>query len=194
VPPLLRYRYAVFFLLHFERFEDATEQCRLALENDPVSILNHFGVAWSMYAAKAYRPAVQYARRALEIDANFHPIWTTMGFAQLSAGCAQDAIASLQRAYELAPWNFAVLAGLAAACHQVGDRERGEHVLQNVSGRQLETAKGLFYGITGQRDAMFEALDQSVQKRDYLPLYLPVFEPYRTDPRFQDLLRQMHLA
>jgi hypothetical protein len=45
-------------------------------------------------------------------------------------------------------------------------------------------------------DAMFEALDWAYQKRD-VELRLiqceSFFDPYRTDPRFQALLRRMNL-
>ena len=57
-----------------------------------------------MYWSKQYRETIEYARRALEIDAKYFSIWYVMGLAQLRAGFAQEAIASLKRVVELAPW------------------------------------------------------------------------------------------
>ena len=104
VPPMVRFRYAMYYLLPLGRFADAMEQSRLALETDPLSMLLHYGMAWSMYSAKQYRETIEYARRALEIDANFYFIWFAMGLAQLHAGFTQEAITSLKRVVELAPW------------------------------------------------------------------------------------------
>ncbi len=64
----------------------------------------HLGMALSMYYAKQYRETIEYVRRALEIDANYYLIWFVMGRAQLHAGFVQEAITSLKRAVELAPW------------------------------------------------------------------------------------------
>ena len=64
----------------------------------------HFGMAYSLYAAKQYRETIEYVCRALEIDNNYYPIWAVMGEAQLRAGLAQEGIASLKRVVELAPW------------------------------------------------------------------------------------------
>ena len=51
--------------------------------------------------------------------------------------------------------------------------------------------------ITGEVDAMFEALDGAYRQRDLFLLYirsLPFLEAYRADPRYQTLLLRMNLA
>ena len=45
IPPMVRYRYAVYYLLPLGRVPEAMEQSRLALETDPVSMLSHFLMA-----------------------------------------------------------------------------------------------------------------------------------------------------
>jgi len=194
VPSMVRYGYALFNLLQRGRWAEAKEQCRLALENDPVSMFNHFGMAWSLFAAREYRASIEYARQAQTFDASFPFLWLSMGFAQLGAGAVQEAIATLQRACELAPWSWFAWAGLAAAYHQTGDRERGRECLKALSGWQLRMGEGLYYTVIGDADAMFEAFEPAFQSRDYIPIYFPSFDRYRADPRFQELVRRMHLA
>ena len=75
----MRYRYAGYYLLPLGRVADAMEQCRSALETDPLSMFLHLGMVWSMYHAKQYRETMEYARRTLEMDANFYLIWLVMG-------------------------------------------------------------------------------------------------------------------
>ena len=65
------------------------EQSRLALETDPLSMILHNGMAWSMYYAKQYRETIEYARKALEMDPNYYFFWFAMGLAQLHAGFTQ---------------------------------------------------------------------------------------------------------
>jgi hypothetical protein len=55
----------------------------------------------------------------------------------------------------------------------------------------------VYYAAAGEVDAMFEALDGAYQQRDiFLPhiRYLPFFDPYRADPRYQAQLKKMNLA
>jgi serine/threonine-protein kinase len=196
VPPFSRMRYAVFFLIPMKRLADAKEQCRLALENDPMSMTLHWGMAFSILAERQYRETIEYARRAMEIDANFYPIWLILGLAQMAADCTQEAIASYKRAVELAPWYYAVRGALAGACYRTGDREGSRANLAALSGWQLEMAEVFYYAITGEVDPMFEVLQRAYQRHDYLVviLHLSIFDPYRADPRFRSLLHGMHLA
>jgi Tfp pilus assembly protein PilF len=194
VSPMVRVRYAYYYLLYLGRLADAREQWRQALENDPVSMLLHFGVAICMYAAREYREAMEYARKAMEIDANFYPMWVALGHAQLGAGCTQDAIASFERAVEIAPWDLAARAVLAGAYYRSGDRERSRECLTTLSGWQLARGELTYYALTGEADAMFDAFERAYQRRDWLLPFAPFYDPYRADPRFQSLLRRMNLT
>jgi len=200
VPPLVRYRYAQFYLLPLGRFADAIEQSRLALETDPLSMILYQGMAYSMYYARRYQESIEYARRAMEIDANYYLMWWVMGLAQLGAGFAQEAVTSFKRMVELAPW-FSPGAGyMAAAYHQAGERELGQEWAHNLAGSDGRSYFGaaFYYAATGEVDAMFEALEAAYRQRCDRSLIdikiLPFWDPYRADPRFQALLAKMNLA
>jgi eukaryotic-like serine/threonine-protein kinase len=198
VPSGARFRYAGFYLRPLGRFVEAIEQDRLALETDPLSTILHVGMAFSLYHARRYREAIECASRALEIDGNLHLIWRAMGAAQLRAGFTQDAIASLKRAVELAPWDSGGAWGLAGAYHEAGDREHSQELARKLAGPHSRTvAAALYYAAAAEVDSMFEALDAAYQRRDpglATICHDPVFDPCRADPRFQALLRRMHLA
>jgi len=199
VPPLVRFRYAQFYLLPLGRVRDAVEQCRLGLETDPLSMVLHFGMVLSMHAAKQYREAIEHGRRALEIDPNFYQIWFAKGLAQLHAGFNQEAITSLKRAVELAPWYHRGAWLLAAAYYLAGDHERSQEWARKLSESHGHTVGAAsYYAAAGEVDGMFEALDGAYRQRDLFLLYiiqnLPFFDRYRTDPRFRALLQRMNLA
>jgi len=103
VPPVVRARYTLWYLLPLGRVAEALEQSRLALETDPLSMILHFGMSMCLFGAKQYRETIEYVRKALEIDANYWPIWVAIGWAQLHAGFAEAAITSFQRTVKLAP-------------------------------------------------------------------------------------------
>jgi TolB-like protein/Tfp pilus assembly protein PilF len=198
IPAAVRMRYALCYLLPLGRVPDAMEQSRLALETDPLSMILHGGMAWSMYAAKQYLETLEYARKALEIDANFYLIWFVMGLAQLHAGFPQEAITSLKRVVELASWWYVGVGSLAATYYQVGDQERSKGLARKLSDlhdHALGTA--IYYAAIGEVNAMFEALDVAHRQRDRFLLDIQnlfFFDPYRADARFQALLQRMNLA
>jgi len=198
VPPLVRFRYVLYYLLPLGRVPDAMEQSRLALQTDPLSMPLHFGMAWSLSAAKQYREANQHARRALEIDPNFFQILVAMGLVQIHAGFAEEAIATLKRAVELAPWHNMSVWSLTAAYYQAGDRERSQEWTRKLAESHGHTVgAALYYAVAGEVDAMFEALDEAHRQREVFLLFIqnqPYFDRYRADPRYQALLQKMNLA
>lgn len=87
---------------------------------------------------------------------------------------------------------------LAAACHRVGDQERSREALQILSGQQGNAyGKATYCAVVGKTDAMFAALDEAYQQRDWnlrSITSLASYDPYRADPRFHALLAKMNLA
>ena len=198
-PPLVRYRYASYYLVPLGRFAEAMEQNRLGLETDPLSMVLHFGMCVSMYCARQYRETLEYARRALEIDASLYPIWHMLGLAQLGLGLTEEAITNLKRAaWSWRLWDSQSGWLLAIAYYRAGDLKRSREWARNLTGPHGHSAGDeLYYAAAGEVDAMFEAFDAAFERRDFLlssiQLY-PLFDPYRADPRWQALLRRMNLA
>jgi tetratricopeptide (TPR) repeat protein len=200
VPPTVRANYAS-YLLPLGRAGEAIEQARLALESDPLSMLCHLLMVGSLTFAGQYREAIECVRRAMEIDADFYPLWSNLGVAQMAAGFAQEAITSFQRLVELAPWLSDGAWALAAAYHMAGDRERSREWAGKAAGSGGTVFfMAYYYAATREADAMFEALERAYRQRDlYLPVIpshplFDVFDPYRADLRFQSLLWRMNLA
>jgi TolB-like protein/predicted Ser/Thr protein kinase len=197
IPPASRYVFYAYYLLPLNRVPEALEHARLALELDPLSMLLHFGMAWCLYCASRYRESAECARRALEIDPNSYFIWHVLGLAQLSAGLSQEAVASLERSVDLAPWYHIALGSLAAAHDRIGDRERSRELGRKlVESHPYTVGAALYHSAVGEVDAMFEALEGAYQQRDVFLLYSRCLflDPYRSDTRYKALLAKMNLA
>jgi TolB-like protein/Tfp pilus assembly protein PilF len=195
--PMARFRYAGYYLRALGRFAEAIEQSRLALETDPLSMTQHVGMVLALYQAKRYKESIECARRALEIDGNFYLIWGAMGFAQLRAGFPQEAIASVKRGVELAPWDSVLPWMLAAVYRQAGDREHSQELAGKLAGSRSTIGPAYYHAAAGEVDAIFEVLETAYKRRDLAIIFMknePFYEPYRSDPRFQALLRRMNLA
>ena len=102
VAAMVRFRYAMYYLLPFGRVPEAIEQGRLALETDPLSTTLHYFMSLCLFLAKQYQESIDYARRGLEIDELLLTV-VDDGASQLQAGLAGEAIASFQRVVEWLP-------------------------------------------------------------------------------------------
>ena len=189
VTPPTRFRYAHYFLNSVGRFEEAMEQHRLALDADPLSAPLNWTLAWCLYLAQRHQETMDQSRATLEIDANSYFAWLTLGSAQMSLGLAREAVDSLERCAELAPWYGIGRSYLAAAYHQAGDRERARNCAAAIEEPELF----VYFAATGEVDAMFDAMD-AYYRRNFFWLTAPFFEPYRSHARFQALLRKTNLA
>jgi adenylate cyclase len=196
--PAGRYGYATYYLLPLGRTAEAVEQSRLALENDPLSMMRHMGVAYTLNFAQRYDESIEVSRRALEIDPSSYFMWHALGMSQFFAGRDEDAIRSLKHTVELAPWYATAIGSLASAYHRAGDQGHAREWAQQLAKSDPDSlAMAEYYATTGDVSAMFEALEGAYVKRDVFLIFIkvwPSFDPYRADMRFQSLLKRMNLA
>ncbi len=202
VPPLVRVRYALYFLTPLGRFEGAVAQYRRALETDPLSMMVHFGLAFALYCQRKYDEAIKHAAAAVDLYPGYWLVHFAMGLALGQRGRLQESIASLEAAVRLSP-SFTPAAGfLAASYSRTGDSGRAEKLMEDVRERSAKSyvspvCFGVYYAALGQADRMFESLQAAFAERDpYLTRMdaEPLFEPFRLDPCYLDLQARMNLA
>ena len=130
----------------------------------------------------------------MEIDPNSYFMCHTLGMSQFFAGRNEDAIRSLKRTVELAPWYATAIGSLASAYHRAGDQGHAREWAQRLAQSDPDSlAMAEYYATTGDVNAMFEALEGAYGKRDVFLVFIkvwPSFDPYRADLRFQSLLKR----
>lgn len=57
-------------------------------------------------------------------------------------------------------------------------------------------AAAIYHAAAGEADEMFQALEGAYERHDWMlvEIWLPIFDRYHADLRFQALLRRMNLA
>jgi tetratricopeptide (TPR) repeat protein len=201
VPPLVRVRYALYYLTPLRRFDEAVAEYRRALETDPLSMMVHFGLAFAFYCKGCFDEAVKHAATAVSLYPDYWLMHFAMGLALFQKGCLSEAIESLETTVRLSPALTAAAGFLGAAYMRIGDPERAGKVmedLRNRSGRQYVSPAcfAIYHAAMGEADRMFEFLEAAWSERDpYLTRMdaEPCFEAYRTDERYRAFMERMRL-
>lgn len=201
IPPLVRVQSALYFLTPLRRFEEAVAQYQRALETDPLSMMVHYGLSFALYCERRYDDAIEHAATAVALYPDYWLVHFAMGLALSHTGSVEQSISSLETTLRLSP-SFTLAAGfLAASYARCGDSGQAEKLMAELMERSSKyyaspVCFGIYYAALGQADRMFEFLRASFAEHDpYLTRMHaePYFEPFRSDPRYRDMLDRMNL-
>jgi|SRR5271166_113333 len=138
VPPLVRVRYALYFLTPMRRFEEAVTQFRRALETDPLSMMVHFGLAHALYCGRRYDEAIEHAARAVDLYPDYWLVHFGMGLAQSQKGLLQQSIATLEKTVHLSPSFSLATAILAGSYARSGDQDHATELMEELRQRSFK--------------------------------------------------------
>ncbi len=173
------------------RLDEALAERRIVYELEPLSQHYSFQLVGVLIDTRQYDAAINHSQRALELDSNNAGAWVNLGAAYLYAKKYEDAT----RAYV----RFAELAGENKEAYQlfvslVEEHERTGEPMSSTPELEIIAAK---YGVThflyaslGQKEKTLEALEQAFEEGNYGPLFYPVMDFLRTEPRFIALERK----
>jgi TolB-like protein/Tfp pilus assembly protein PilF/predicted Ser/Thr protein kinase len=182
------------------RVEEAIAEYKRALQLDPLSLSTNRALGNTFYIARQYDQAIEQERKTLEMDANYVPALITLAEAYLGKSVYNEGIAELEKALTISPGNTQVLSSLGYAFAVVGRRAEAQRVLDRlneVSKQEYVPAeyRARIYAGLGEKDKAFEWLEKAYEEHTtgLAITASPMYDPVRSDPRFQDLLRRMNL-
>jgi Tfp pilus assembly protein PilF len=190
-----------FFLDCMGRFEEGLTEHYRAQELEPLSLAISYMTGCHYCYSRQFEQAAKQLTATLERDPNFAPAHFMLAVVYLLKPTVGNAMAEFQRALTLDPSNPAYIAGLGRAYAAAGKRSEALKTLgdlQELSKRRHVNptqAAHILTLIEGKRDETFEALERSYEDRSpymYQLRVQPIFDPLRSDPRFQALLRRMN--
>jgi len=182
------------------QFTAALQESLLYLELDPLSPAANTHLAMQYDMTRQFDLSVKQARKALELDPNFSDAYGELTWAYLGMGRPKEAVSAAREAVNVSNDKAIYLRSLGRAYADAGMRREAAKVLAEI--RELSQRR--FVGAMpmaivhiglGHKDEAFKLLEKAEQEHDHDMAYLKVFhvfDPLRSDPRFQALVRRMN--
>ncbi|HET9531085.1 MAG TPA: tetratricopeptide repeat protein, partial [Blastocatellia bacterium] len=189
------------FLGNMGRYSEAIDQIEQALELDPLSLIINTGLGRVLHNARRYDQAIEQLRKTVDMESSFAEAHFQLGLACEGRRMYPEAVQAFERAIAL--YKDPTMTAWIGRVHAVsGKRSEAEAILKQLieaSGRQYVSPYliAMIYAGLGEKEQAFEWLERVYQERSYYVSWLkvdPVFDPLRSEPRFQDLLRRLGLA
>jgi serine/threonine protein kinase/Flp pilus assembly protein TadD len=187
------------YLRLMKRHDEAIAEIKIARELDPLSPIVNANVSWTLYLARRYDEAIEAIQKELEIDHNNPDAHYILGYIYMAKGMFAEAIKEYQETIKLGldiPGPH-IYQGVVYA--RQGETEQARKFL-----KQLQTSKeyvspgelAILYAALNDYEQAFAALEKAYSTHDLQLQTLAVdaaYDPLRSDPRFQDLLRRIGL-
>jgi TolB-like protein/tetratricopeptide (TPR) repeat protein len=188
------------FLAEMGRIDDALAILEPARTHDPLSRGILATRAFVFLGGRRFDKAIAEAELALEIDPTYAMALIRLGLAYEGQGRHADALRALRRAQEAAPglWDCTSLLGYTHA--RAGDRQEALkqlNKLHRLAERRYVPAF-LFanpYLALGDHDEALRFMEKEYDARGWYLLLIrqsPLYDPLRSHPRFQALMRRMN--
>ena len=187
------------FLSYLGRFDEALVEITRARELDPLNLHINNSLAIILFLARRYDEALLQAKKTLELDDSFPYAHFSLAVIYTAKGMyreAVDAFLELERRSGIDPMTQIYL---GAAYAGAGERGKARAILKSVEMSKQEVSPAelaVLYASLGEREKAFASLEKAYAAHDPQLQYLkvtPDFDPLRSDPRFQDLLRRVGL-
>ena len=186
-------------LIVLGRNDEAIAEMRKAENLDPLSLIISADLADFLVIAHSYDESIRESRKTIEMDPNFALAHNQLGQAYLQKRMHDEAVTELQKAVQLSGDNATCLANLARAYVASSKRSEAVKLLNDLKKRSNPSHShaseiAVIYVALGDMDQAMNWLEKGYQERFNPSVLLrPGFDPLRSDPRFEDLLRRIGL-
>lgn len=189
-------------LAALERFDEALNEIKKALELDQLSLVMNTNVGWILSLARRCDEAVEQLRKTIDLDSGFQLAHRRLGHVYEQMGKADLALAEFQKSMMVSGLDPELLAARGYYCAFTGDEAGAATAIRELEelSRNRYVAAFFFAKVyigLGDRDRAFEWLDKAYDERYGLMAYLkvePTFDALRSDPRFEQLVKRVGLT
>jgi serine/threonine-protein kinase len=189
-------------LVSMGRNAEAIEESKRTQELDSLSLMANAQVAWIYYYSRQFDDGVKACQKAIEMGPNFFSARRYYGLILEAQGNYESAIEQFEKGRELSNNNPIMTALLGHSYAIAGRRKDAQKLLDELTdesrGRKPSSYDiAVIYTGLGEHEKAIEWLEKAYEERNEYLSYVkadPRFDPLRTDPRFQDILRRMGLG
>ena len=178
---------------------EAVAEIKKAESLDPLSLIISADLAEELLIAHRYDEAITQSRKTMDLDPRFAVAHYELGQAFVQKHMYNEAIAELQKAIALSGGSTTCTSNLAYAYAVSGSKNEAVKILNDLKNRSNHGVSNapeiaLVYVGLDEHDQAMAWLEKAFAER-FNPgvLLRPAFDPLRSDPRFQDLLRRIGL-
>jgi TolB-like protein/tetratricopeptide (TPR) repeat protein len=188
------------WLLCQGRAEEALAWARRARELDPLGNTG-ISIGWILFNARRYDEAIRELRSVLAVHPDSANARWYLGFALIGKGQPEKAILELQKTVALMQRSPGSLELLATAQAHAGHRAEALRLLEEMKTRRQTSymPAGAFinpYLALQDYNEVFSWFERACAEQSGILQFLkvqPFFDPLRSDPRFDNLLRRVGL-
>jgi TolB-like protein/DNA-binding winged helix-turn-helix (wHTH) protein/Tfp pilus assembly protein PilF len=193
-------RYA-YFLAAFKRHDEAVREIKRALELDPLSVGTSQNAGFIYAQAGRYVESVIQLQQALQLDEQNQVTHGYLAITYEWQGDYDRALNEFQTAQKVSGRYVPYAAGIGHVLAMKGRRSEARDIMKKLaeSGRREPVSPYSFAAIhaaLGEKDEAFKFLQDAVNDRSCTVTELNndhALDPLRSDPRFQQLRRQLKL-
>jgi len=179
------------------RTQEALEHCRVAQQIDPLSTMSGFCVPWVLTSSGQAKSAIVEYDAMLASQPGLPIIRFARAMAYLAIPDYQKAIEDL----EAQPPGVTTTAFLAYAYARSGQTEKAARIEEQMMKQSHDKyvspmVLAVVHSGLGMKSQALDDLERGVDEHSPNAMYLgldPAFESLRDEPRFQALLRRIHL-
>jgi tetratricopeptide (TPR) repeat protein len=172
--------------------DEAEAEQRKALELDPLSLIINRVLAGNLWFQRRYDQAIEHLQKTLELDPNFPAAHKWLTFVYWSAGRYEDAIVHAEIEASL----DSRMSKLPLFLRQMVSDSRLDAIRTLEDWHEIPPGwKGNYYAMLGEKEQAIKEWNKSLDEHA-IQVFLKVWpfaDPFRSDPRFQDLLLRMNL-
>lgn len=190
-----RYVHAL-LLMAMGRLDEAVAEIDYAAQLDPLSAQVHSTYGRVLYRARRFDRARVHLERALELEPRNAGIYARLANVHEQSRRYADALGVLHQPEALrrsASSTFSVARARILA--QAGRTKEARQLLAGLA--PASPARAEVLAALGDYDAAFTSLYRALDRRDSWLLFIksdPIFDEMHRDPRWEDVLRRMHLG
>jgi DNA-binding winged helix-turn-helix (wHTH) protein/Tfp pilus assembly protein PilF len=188
-------------LMWLGRFDEALSESDRALQLDPLSLIIASDRGAILYSSRQYDRAIEEFRTVLRKDPNFGRA-RIVTYAYVEKGMFDQALAeaeTVRRLFGESLWYWSNLAYIYGRTGQLERARRALEKLEKLSRHEQVDPSTMLWAHLGMGDKEEALADLSKAYSGHSGILTtlkvePAFDPLRSDPRFQDLLRRVGLA
>jgi TolB-like protein len=198
---ITHYRNGWMFLSPLGRHDEAIAEMKLAMEKEPLSLIQGANFAAVLMYARRFDDALEQAKKTYNLDPTFVGGESWLCHAYNAHGDYEETLAlatktmQVNSAIPTSPFN----GDLVVAYSKTGRRKEAQAVLDKWKQKaQTEYVSNYWFAIGyaayGDKDAAFAELEKAYQNHDWFMQRIkvdPMMDPLRDDPRFDAMVKRL---